>query len=45
MACALSAELYTAAQVRELDRLAIKECGIPSLTLVECASAAAPWNW
>ena len=38
---ALPAELYTAAQVRELDRLAIEELGIPSLTLMERAGAAA----
>ena len=41
MAPALPAELYTAAQVRELDRLAIEELGIPSLTLMERAGAAA----
>ncbi len=41
MARVLPAELYTAAQVRELDRLAIEECGIPSLTLMERAGAAA----
>ena len=34
-------ELYTAAQVRELDRLAIEEQGIPSLTLMERAGADA----
>ena len=34
-------ELYTAAQVRELDRLAIEERGIPSLTLMERAGASA----
>ncbi len=34
-------ELYTAAQVRELDRLAIEERGIPSLTLMERAGADA----
>ena len=38
---ALPAELYTAAQVRELDRLAIEERGIPSLTLMERAGADA----
>ena len=38
---ALPAELYTAAQVRELDRLAIEQQGIPSLTLMERAGAAA----
>ena len=37
----LPAELYTAAQVRELDRLAIEEHGIPSLTLMERAGADA----
>lgn len=37
----LPAELYTAAQVRELDRLALERQGIPSLTLVERAGAAA----
>ncbi len=45
MARVLPAELYTAAQVWELDRLAIKECGIPALTLMERAGAAALWNW
>ena len=34
-------ELYTAAQIRELDRLAIEEQGIPSLTLMERAGADA----
>ena len=34
-------ELYTAAQVRELDRLAIEEQDIPSLTLMERAGADA----
>ncbi len=34
-------ELYTAAQVRELDRLAIEEQGTPSLTLMERAGADA----
>lgn len=38
---ALPVELYTAAQVRELDRLAIEERGIPSLTLMERAGADA----
>ena len=37
----LPVELYTAAQVRELDRLAIEERGIPSLTLMERAGADA----
>ena len=37
----LPAELYTAAQVRELDRLAIERQGIPSLTLMERAGADA----
>lgn len=37
----LPTELYTAAQVRELDRLAIEEHGIPSLTLMERAGADA----
>ena len=41
MAPALPAELYTAAQVRELDRLAIERQGIPSLTLMERAGADA----
>jgi len=41
MAPVLPAELYTAAQVRELDRLAIEEQGIPSLTLMERAGADA----
>lgn len=41
MAPALPAELYTAAQVRELDRLAIEQQGIPSLTLMERAGADA----
>ena len=34
-------ELYTAAQVRELDRLAIERQGIPSLALMERAGADA----
>ena len=33
--------MYTAAQVRELDRLAIEQQGIPSLTLMERAGADA----
>jgi NAD(P)H-hydrate epimerase len=41
MAPALPAELYTAAQVRELDRLAIEGQSIPSLVLMERAGAAA----
>ena len=41
MAPVLPAELYTAAQVRELDRLAIEQQGIPSLTLMERAGADA----
>ena len=32
--------LYTAAQVRELDRIAIEEAGIPGLTLMRRAGAA-----
>ena len=38
---ALPAELYTAAQVRELDRIAIEERGIPSITLMERAGESA----
>ncbi len=38
---ALPVELYTAAQVRELDRLAIEQQGIPSLTLMERAGVDA----
>ena len=38
---ALPAELYTANQVRELDRIAIEERGIPSITLMERAGAGA----
>ena len=37
----LPAELYTAAQVRELDRIAIEERGIPSISLMERAGASA----
>ncbi len=37
----LPAELYTAAQVRELDRIAIEERGIPSITLMERAGESA----
>jgi NAD(P)H-hydrate epimerase len=35
-----SSSLYTAAQVRELDRLAIEEAGIPGYTLMSRAGAA-----
>ena len=38
---ALPAELYTADQVRELDRIVIEERGIPSITLMERAGAGA----
>jgi NAD(P)H-hydrate epimerase len=37
----LPSELYRAAQVRELDRIAIQERGIPGYTLMERAGAAA----
>ena len=37
----MSVELYTADQVRELDRIAIEERGIPSITLMERAGASA----
>lgn len=37
----LPRNLYTAAQVRELDRQAIEECGIPGLELMEKAGKAA----
>ena len=37
----MPAELYTADQVRELDRIAIEERGIPSITLMERAGAGA----
>ena len=37
----MPAELYTAAQVRELDRVAIEERGIPSVALMERAGADA----
>jgi ADP-dependent NAD(P)H-hydrate dehydratase / NAD(P)H-hydrate epimerase len=41
--------LYRAAQVRELDRLAIEEYGIPAVALMERAGAAAfgvlQWRW
>ena len=33
----LPAPLYTAAAVRELDRLAIEDCGIPGITLMRRA--------
>ena len=39
--CALPVELYTAGQVRELDRIAIEERGIPSITLMERAGDSA----
>ena len=39
--CALPAELYTANQVRELDRIAIEQQGIPSITLMERAGGSA----
>ncbi|MDZ7748963.1 MAG: hypothetical protein U5K43_09050 [Halofilum sp. (in: g-proteobacteria)] len=35
------ASLYTAAQVRELDRRAIEDCGIDGYALMERAAAAA----
>ena len=38
---ALPVELYTAGQVRELDRIAIEERGIPSITLMERAGDSA----
>ena len=38
---ALPLDLYTAAQARELDQLAAKDWGLPSLTLMERAGAAA----
>ena len=38
---ALPAELYTADQVRELDRIAIERQGIPSITLMERAGDSA----
>ncbi|GAC1627296.1 MAG: bifunctional ADP-dependent NAD(P)H-hydrate dehydratase/NAD(P)H-hydrate epimerase [Nevskia sp.] len=37
----IAAELYSAAQVRELDRRAIELCGIPGYTLMQRAAAAA----
>ena len=33
--------LYTAAQVRELDRIAIEDCGIEGFTLMQKAAGAA----
>jgi NAD(P)H-hydrate repair Nnr-like enzyme with NAD(P)H-hydrate epimerase domain len=36
----LPRRLYTAAQVRELDRQAIEECGIPGIELMSRAAAA-----
>jgi ADP-dependent NAD(P)H-hydrate dehydratase / NAD(P)H-hydrate epimerase len=45
----LPAELYRAAQVRELDRRAIEQHGIPGYTLMQRAAAAALrelcWRW
>ena len=38
---ALPVELYTTEQVRELDRIAIDDWGIPSITLMERAGASA----
>lgn len=38
---ALPHTLYRAAQVREFDRIAIEECGIPGATLMQRAGAAA----
>ena len=38
---ALPVELYTAGQVRELDRIAIEERGIPSIILMERAGVSA----
>lgn len=38
---ALPLDLYTAAQARELDQLAAQDWGLPSLTLMERAGAAA----
>ncbi len=40
-AAALPSELYRAEQVRELDRIAIEELGIPGATLMERAGVAA----
>ena len=41
MTRALPEALYTAAEVRELDRVAIEEHAIPGITLMERAAAAA----
>ncbi len=45
----LPQELYLAEQVRELDRTAIEDLGIPGITLMERAGAAAfrllRWRW
>jgi NAD(P)H-hydrate epimerase len=45
----LPAQLYRAAQVRELDRRAIEQYGIPGFTLMQRAAAAAlrelRWRW
>ncbi|WP_022977120.1 bifunctional ADP-dependent NAD(P)H-hydrate dehydratase/NAD(P)H-hydrate epimerase [Nevskia ramosa] len=37
----IAARLYSAAQVRELDRRAIEDCGIPGFTLMQRAALAA----
>ena len=37
----IAARLYSAAQVRELDRRAIEDCGIPGYTLMQKAAEAA----
>ncbi|WP_295684448.1 NAD(P)H-hydrate dehydratase [uncultured Nevskia sp.] len=37
----IAARLYSAAQVRELDRRAIEDCGIPGYTLMQRAALAA----
>jgi NAD(P)H-hydrate epimerase len=37
----ISRRLYSAAQVRELDRRAIQDCGVPGYTLMRRAAAAA----
>lgn len=37
----IAARLYSAAQVRELDRRAIEDCGIPGYTLMQRAARAA----
>lgn len=39
----VSVPLYSAAQVRELDRYAIKDCGIPGYELM-CRAGAAAWS-